>query len=73
MGFQDIIALTIVGVACYYVAKSVWKQMSGGSCGCDSSCNSAGSVKRTRVKKTPLVTLETTDDPKDSTSSTRGA
>ena len=56
MGFQDIVALSIVAAACYYVAKSVWQQMSGGSCG--SSCKSEEAVERTRVKKTPLVTLE---------------
>jgi hypothetical protein len=67
MGFQDVIALSIVAVACYYVAKSVWKQM-GGGCGCDASCNSKDAVERTRIKKTPLVTLET---PRDATSSAK--
>lgn len=67
MGFQDIIALAIVAVACYYVAKSVKKQMSGGGCGCESSCTTEQAVERTRIKKTPLVTLETT--PKSSSDS----
>ncbi len=56
MGFQDVIALSIVAVACYYVAKSVWKQMGGG---CGGSCSSNDAVERTRIKKTPLVTLGT--------------
>jgi len=61
VGFQDIVALTIVAVACYYVAKSVWRQMSSGKCGCDGACSSKDAVERTRIKKTPLVTLEPPD------------
>lgn len=63
MGIQDIVALSIVAAACYYVAKSVWQQMSGGGCGCDSGCKTEQAVERTRVKKTPLVTLEAAPKP----------
>jgi len=65
VGIQDIVALSVVAGACFYVARTIWRQMSSGSCGCDASCNKNEAAARAGIKRTPLVTLGKQETPKN--------
>ena len=59
MGLQDVIAITIALGAVAFVVRFLWRSMSGEE-GC-SSCPTASAAKHDtpKLKRTPLVTLET--------------
>ena len=61
MGLQDAIAILIAFGAVVFTARFLWRSMTGGE-GC-SSCPTAAASKRTietpKLKRTPLVSLET--------------
>ncbi|MEK6799506.1 MAG: hypothetical protein AABZ12_11110 [Planctomycetota bacterium] len=69
MGIQDAIAVPVAAAALFYVARGLWRTMNakgcGSGCGCGMSreASDAAQPDERRLKRTPLVTLETPGRP----------
>jgi len=64
MGFQDFLAIMIVGAATLYVTRTLWRTLSGrGGCNCSHSSaatksDSESTAQSMGMKRTPFIPLE---------------
>ena len=78
MGIQDILALTIVSGAVFYVTRSFWRTLGsrdGPGCHCSHShppaeSNNTSATDSMRIKRNPLVPLDQIGVPQKNKSTT---